>query len=339
MPACRAAVVTRGPASAVPLTWWTPESTDDRGAHLEWCGAVGPAVIVTPASGSVSMPRIDDIVIVSWNTHVGGGDIRALVRDLRSGRWTEGQGTEHFILLLQEVFRQGPEVPSAPSGPAGSAIRPAQGSSPRMDVVWTAETLGLHLFYAPSMRNGASDPGMAPEDRGNAILSTMPLRDVRVIELPFERQRRVAVAARVEVAAPSGSAMALLLVSAHLDTRGTTRRGYVLGPPARTRQMRGLLDALPGDAAAVMGGDLNTWFGDAEGAYGAARRSFPQTPAGGGATSGRMRLDYLFFRLPMDLHARWRVLPDEFGSDHQPVLGVIRPRAETRRPERTGSKP
>jgi hypothetical protein len=40
------------------------------------------------------------------------------------------------------------------------------------------------------MRNGGVD-----EDRGNAILATLPLRDVAAIELPLVRERRVAVAA------------------------------------------------------------------------------------------------------------------------------------------------
>ena len=43
------------------------------------------------------------------------------------------------------------------------------------------------------MRNGR--PPQTDEDRGNAILSTEPLADLTAIELPFEQQRRVAVAA------------------------------------------------------------------------------------------------------------------------------------------------
>jgi len=39
------------------------------------------------------------------------------------------------------------------------------------------------------MRNGEHE-GIA-EDRGNAIVSTMPLQRPRLIELPLQRQRRV----------------------------------------------------------------------------------------------------------------------------------------------------
>ena len=51
------------------------------------------------------------------------------------------------------------------------------------------------MLYAPSMRNGESAGG--GEDRGNAIVSTLPLADPTVIELPLERQRRVVVAASI----------------------------------------------------------------------------------------------------------------------------------------------
>ena len=65
----------------------------------------------------------------------------------------------------------------------------------RIDIVEAAGRLGLSLVYVPSMRNGSD----TDEDRGNAILSTEPLSDVAAVELPFERQRRVAIDAAVSV--------------------------------------------------------------------------------------------------------------------------------------------
>ncbi|MEN3339278.1 MAG: hypothetical protein V7647_2954, partial [Acidobacteriota bacterium] len=57
-----------------------------------------------------------------------------------------------------------------------------------------AAALGLSLYYVPSMRNGGAAPH---EDRGNAILSSLPLTDLAAYELPFERQRRVALGATI----------------------------------------------------------------------------------------------------------------------------------------------
>ncbi len=323
VPACRGAVDTRGSAGDVSVTWWAPQSVSDRHRHLAWCDTVGPTVVASADGALESPPVANTLAIVSWNTHVGGGDIPALVADLRSGRWTRGRPARHFVLLLQEVFREGPKVPPT-VGRVPSAIRPSRPPFVRADVVRTAEMLGLHLFYAPSMRNGATRPGVPDEDRGNAILSTLPLSEYRAIELPFERQRRVAISARIALSTPLGEAMPLLLVSVHLDSRAPARRAFVLAPPARTRQMKGLLDALPDGGPAALGGDLNTWFGAAEGAYAEALRAFPDTPSGRGATVLRLfRLDHLFFRLPDGWTARWRVLRDAFGSDHRPILGEI----------------
>jgi endonuclease/exonuclease/phosphatase family metal-dependent hydrolase len=189
-----------------------------------------------------------------------------------------------------------------------------------MDVTDLAERFGLSLFYAPSMRNGRGGTD-GNEDRGNAILATLPLSDLLVIELPFERQRRVAVGATIHIA-PGHE---LRLCSVHLDNRVTHRRLYVFAPPGRTRQTKGLLDALPDDGPLILGGDFNTWLGRMEGTLDQLRRAFPETPPGGGATFGGARLDHIFFRLPAGWRAESRVLDHSFGSDHRPVLGLLRP--------------
>ena len=67
-----------------------------------------------------------------------------------------------------------------------------------MDVDDIAERFGLSVAYVPSMRNGPARDLVAREDRGNAILSTEPLVDVRAIELPFGKQRRVAITALIQ---------------------------------------------------------------------------------------------------------------------------------------------
>jgi hypothetical protein len=88
-----------------------------------------------------------------------------------------------------------------------------------MDVQRFADE-GFAVLYAPSMRNGegdARDEHGAAEDRGNAIVSTLPLEDPRVIELPLERQRRVAAAATV-AGQSVRSRWQLEIVDVHLDT-------------------------------------------------------------------------------------------------------------------------
>jgi len=323
---CRLVVDAKSALVNADLRWFSPAHPPDRRAHAEWCGTVGPVVIAPmPGAGRrrhASGP--DDLAIVTWNTHVGGGDLPAFVRDLRGGRWSGGIPVGDFVLLLQEVFRDGPEVPE-PTGvspPVPDAIVPPAPPSGRLDIVDAAERLGLSLFYAPSMRNGAG-VARAAEDRGSAILSTLPLSGFRVIELPFERQRRVAVAA--SVAMPGArQGRVLHVISVHLDSRGARRRLVVLSPAARRRQARGLIAALPRDGAAVVGGDLNTWLWGREGAVLELRRALPDPPGGGGSTYGSLRLDYLFFRLAPGWTASSRVLDEAYGSDHRPVAAWLR---------------
>src|SRR6185503_7542935 len=82
------------------------------------------------------------------------------------------------------------------------------------------------------------------EDRGNAILSTLPLSDLTAIELPLERQRRVALGATVTVTPPGGSAIPLRLVCTHF-TNMVLHHLFVLSESGRLRQARALTKALP----------------------------------------------------------------------------------------------
>jgi endonuclease/exonuclease/phosphatase family metal-dependent hydrolase len=324
LPSCRGVIDGSSVSSAVALRWFAPADPSDGRAHAEWCRTVGPAVVEpAPARHPDSVPALeagsDDLWIASWNTHVGGADLIAFVRDLRGGRWSGGVPVRHAVLLVQEVFRDGPEVPPLAAGQARAfpdAVVPRAPASGRLDIVDAARRLGLAVFYAPSMRNGAA----RPEDRGNAILSTLPLADLQVIELPFERQRRVAVAASVAV---PGTSRRIVVASAHLDNRGSLRRLVVLSSAARRRQAQGLIAALPGEGPAVVGGDLNTWLSGREGALIELRRAFPDTPPARGATFGSLRLDYLFFRLEPGWRASWHAVDERYQSDHRPVVARL----------------
>ena len=48
---------------------------------------------------------MSDVVFVSWNVHVGSGDIRSFVNDLQAGLHTHGRRFPHYVLLLQEAVR------------------------------------------------------------------------------------------------------------------------------------------------------------------------------------------------------------------------------------------
>ena len=98
-----------------------------------------------------------------------------------------------------------------------------------------AEQCGLALFYVPSARNGPNEPGQVPEDKGNAILSTLPLADLAAIELPFESGRKVAVVATI----PGPSGERIRVASVHLDLASTLTRTFPDSPPWDGRPTRG----------------------------------------------------------------------------------------------------
>jgi endonuclease/exonuclease/phosphatase family metal-dependent hydrolase len=302
------------------ITWVGPATGRDRTLLDAWCQTVGPPIV---ASRSLDMPpAADRVAIVSWNTHVGAGDVVELVGRLRGGRLTGGIPVPTFILLLQEAYRRGDSVPQLRE----SGLRlpsSLSGSMARMTIEEIADRLELNLFYVPSMRNGAAE-----EDRGNAILTTLPFDDPLIIELPFERQRRVAIAARVRGRTSAGTPWQLRAVTTHLDTSPALTRG---GPAqARLRQARALVDALrAGDEPLILGADLNTWWGTDEPAFKTLRAEFPDAnassargPTWRGPAGVNTRVDYLFARLGGS-RVEVRRLDDRLGSDHHPLVTVI----------------
>ena len=116
---CRS--VAADPVNDGAVRWIGPDHPRDRKKLDAWCATVGPVVVDRPSASTARMP--DEVAVVSWNTHVGGGDVAALVRRLRRGDLTGGAPVADFVLLLQEVYRRGPAVPDARTGgvapPAG----------------------------------------------------------------------------------------------------------------------------------------------------------------------------------------------------------------------------
>ncbi len=310
--------IARRPSAGHATAWFGPSTSAERKLLDRWSGVVGPPLVRTHSAGQRAA---NSIVLVSWNVAVGAGDVDALVSELR-----RAHPASELVLLLQETYREGPDVPAMM---LSDAIVPRRlgGSRPRgfRDVESIAERSGLNVYYVPSMRNGTDmRPG---EDRGNAILSTLPLEDLSALELPFERQRRVAVAATASGATPDGGTWRIRFVSAHLDNLAGPRRLWVAGSVfGRARQARALVDYVRGDDVAVVGGDFNTWLGFADLAFVETRRSFPDT----NVTDRRptflnlLRLDHLFLRVPDAWSASSTRAAHPYGSDHWPLIATIR---------------
>lgn len=305
-------------ASTMPgIRWVRVSSLKERASLDRWCAGVGlPVRVEGPRRTD---PRSGSLAIVSWNTHIGAGDLDAFVADLRSGRWTRDP-VDEFVLLLQEAYRAG-DVP-APAGVAWASAEAAVGlAKPRVEVTRAAERLGLWAIYIPSMRNGR--PGATSEDRGNAILSTLPLSGLTAIELPLERQRRVAIAATITVQPAGAPEQAVRIVCTHF-TNMVMHHLWLLSETGRQRQAQALAQTLPKEGPLVVGGDLNAWFGFHDGAYRELARGMSHAmPEDRRPTFGPLRLDHLLFRLPDGWRAEVRRADSKYGSDHYPLVASI----------------
>jgi endonuclease/exonuclease/phosphatase family metal-dependent hydrolase len=327
--ACTAVVDEHDTPLSVDVTWVKRAAKREREKLDERCDSVGPSVLRQPPAGSNSSD-LDEVAVVSWNVHVGGGDIVTLVEQLQSGTLT-GRQVSHYVLLLQEAYRLGGGVrPLSQDIRVPRRIAPKNLTRTREDIVSVARTLNVGLYYVPSMRNGTGPPF---EDRGNAILSTLPLRDLQAIELPFTRQRRIAIGAVIHGVHRSAEPWAIRAVSVHLDALAGASRLWIFASGWRGKQADGVLAALNRREPSVVGADLNTWFlGKWERAYKRLEAAYLGTgetivPNG---SDRHGRLDYVFFRLPAGWGSRtWRPVDpcglrdDECGSDHRPIVAIL----------------
>jgi endonuclease/exonuclease/phosphatase family metal-dependent hydrolase len=293
------------------LRWFSPDDRNERRRLDAWCAGVGPPLIQRGAHVGAQSVSLGAMTFVSWNVHVGNGDIRAFVKDLRAGTHAGRRPIEHFVLMLQEAVRTG-SVPPFPDGASG-ATRISSSDRTSGDIQSVSDDLGLSLIYVPSMRNGQSRD--AATDRGSAILSTLPLSEPIAVELPGERQRRVAIFAK---------AGAVSVGVIHLDALGGPRRLWGLWTPwMRTVQVDAMTAVLP-DGPLVLGADLNTWHGIDERAVRLLRHMPDATPAVAEQQGLGLRvLDYLFFRAGAARRAHYRQLSQSYGSDHKPLIGWI----------------
>jgi endonuclease/exonuclease/phosphatase family metal-dependent hydrolase len=296
------------------VQWLAPDDARERARLDEWCAGVGvPAAHDIIATAAPEVVAMQDITFVSWNVHVGSGDIRAFVNDLKNGAHTRGRAVRDFVLMLQEAVRTA-DVPPLIAGAAGAARIPAHAAVNPIDIVEISRELGLSLIYVPSMRNGSS-PREPHEDRGSAILSTLPLSRPVAIELPGERQRRVVIVAQ---------AASVSVAVVHLDALGAARRLRLFWTPwMREVQVRAMMTSLPAGPL-VVGADLNTWHGRDEKAARTLRDLFRATPLSIDREGLGLRvLDYMFFRAETGRRAHYRQLTNRYGSDHRPLVGWV----------------
>ena len=294
------------------LRWEDEQDTLDR-----WCQSVGPPVFAAAPARTGDISRL---LILSWNVHVGGGDTEELIAQMLDRYSDEETGV---VLLLQEAFRGGPDVPdSYPTDlRVPSSIRPRR---PTLDVVGVAERFGMSVAYVPSMRNGAATSLVDREDRGNAVLSTEPLTDVLAIELPFGKQRRVAVAATVT---PRSTLAPIRVVAAHFDANGDR----VVQAEALAERMMSLAE-LP----LVVGGDFNARRGLRDRTVATVSRHVRLESCGTHRTNRwplRVdvplffvvgRLDFMFSTLAPDVTRSCETLRHAYDSDHLPLLLDVR---------------
>jgi endonuclease/exonuclease/phosphatase family metal-dependent hydrolase len=269
------------------IAWYGPSAPRDRQLLTSWCESVGPVVVRSPREHVGERDASAGLVVSTWNVHEGRGDVDAFVRAFSAA---------HVVVLVQEA------VHSATGAPARAR-----------DIEALADRVGMWLAYVPSMPNGRR----SREDRGCAILSTLPLESPAAIELPWVRQRRVAVMATV-AARDSERRRPLRFVCVHLDNRS-----------GRKEQANALADWLRPIAATgdplVVGGDFNSWFGANEETVQTIDRVVPLVRSCGGRASFRfgLHLDHLF-ATPSAAVADCAIAADAYGSDHHPVIGLLK---------------
>ena len=350
----RAPVGACASASNADVAWARPDSEGEQSRLDDWCSAAGEPVVRQLASAEVPVEvmreaslgggpaaagsesfsaagfdPIETLTVATWNIEVGSGDLIGFLEE-QIGYSCESApiGRESrvpFVLLVQEAHRASNDIPAIPDGVSlPGAIGKSDAHESRADIVAVAERCDLSLFYAPSMRNGAEAEGETPEDRGNAILASIPLSEHSAVELPLETQRRVAVAA---LAHPPGREP-IRVVSFHFDVAANMLRVITTGNSTRLRQGLGLARALEeldgGDrpVATIIGGDVNSW-SEKESVIRHLAEQFPQSPtATAEGTRGSYPTDHMFLRTfegseVSMAEGSYRVVPDEYGSDHR----------------------
>jgi len=279
---------------------------------------VGPPVIFSPEVRPEPQSPNGRLIVVNWNVHVGHGDLPGLIEKISGAEHANGFGKPEFVLLLEESVRHSAQIPDSAGIKVPRRIAPPDGA---LDIEEVARKLGWWLYYQPSMRNG-DGTGKQAEDRGNAILSSLPLEKVDAVELPFAVQRRVALIATVK---DFQNQPRLRVAVTHFDTRAPLRAGWIFGgAAARNTQAKAFVSAFKKLAADglpfIVGGDLNTYMGSRT-VIDTMSGLAPRTNCGNQPThTWGMTLDHIFASIPQTWTGQCSRGGSTFGSDHFPLV-------------------
>ena len=90
----------------------------------------------------------DEVAIIGWNVHVGGGDVVKFVHQLQSGALT-GRQVSHYVLMVEEAHRAGGGLRELPPDiRVPKRIAPKVGKRTREDILIVARTLNAGLRCA-----------------------------------------------------------------------------------------------------------------------------------------------------------------------------------------------
>jgi endonuclease/exonuclease/phosphatase family metal-dependent hydrolase len=328
------------------VSWYGPSDPETKPFLDQWCRTVGPPVNKPLDTKRFSdTAQADSLAVFSWNMDVGAGDLSAFLREevglsCIPGSTITGPPFSAVVVLLQEAFRWAPDLPPLDDSRLAARGRkhpPRPDADP--DVVTVSDLCGLALWYVPSGRNGVDRPGKRIADKGNAVLSSLPLSDLIAIEHPFETERKVAVGASISLA----GGRLVRLVNAHLETTASFHRTLLTGNQTHLQQVEALIGAVEdheeangGPIPTLMGGDFNSISGE-DGSLKRLRKAFPDSPEWDGLTTkGPFPTDHLFFReqppqgggpaSPFLIADSYRRIESSFSSDHRGRFAWIRVR-------------
>jgi len=332
------------------IDWYFPAKPGDNEKLERWCLTLGPPVIDSVPSPSFGqLEDGDSLAIAVFNPDGGSGNLLSFISD-ELGLDCSGPTpvlkpyASHFVLLLQEALRRSNDIPDVPK--QYEILRAVDAGRPDsvVDVLEVAGQCGLSVFYMPAVRNGWEARGGKREDKGNAILSTLPLSDPVAIELPLEGARRAMAAATVHAA----SGDSLRVATVHLETTAGLWRLIRTGNASRLRQALAIADVLDRievergrpvsqsevphyGISTILAGDLNIWT-TSETSFRHLWEYFPDSPGPlAEGTRGPFPTDHILFRrgtvFPTNaqiIEGTYRRIEREYSSDHRASIAWFR---------------
>ena len=215
-------------------------SLDDSAAQS---GPVGAEAVARVSEDNTEHTPAFGTTIVNRASRVTRGTIKTVVFNARSGARFDG-----ILACLRRPPLADADVIMLCE--ADWKLRRSLGREIAADL---AAELGMSFAYGPEF--AARRPaGALPAFLGNAILSSVPLSDARMIALPrgliTRRYARLLGQPRALVATAVFGSRPITIVVAHLHSRWD--------PAGRANQMATIIESIPPDGPTILGGDFNT---------------------------------------------------------------------------------